>query len=98
MRRVVSYPLARVVPARDRAVYRELTALPAVKGVVLAYGVFDMWIIIGTDNIEELDHIVFNKIRRPRASSARRLSSVQRRKDSPAHWRYFVWISSCMDF
>tara|TARA_B100002003_G_scaffold120651_1_gene111314 strand:+ start:41 stop:286 length:246 start_codon:yes stop_codon:yes gene_type:complete len=64
VRRVVSYPLARVVPARDRAVYRELTALPAVKGVVLAYGVFDMLIIIGTDNIEELDHIVFNKIRK----------------------------------
>ena len=61
---VVSYPLARVVPARDRSVYRELTALPAVKGVVLAYGVFDMLIIIGTDNIEELDHIVFNKIRK----------------------------------
>lgn len=95
---VVSYTLARVVLARDRAVYRELTALPAVKGVVLAYGVFDMLIIIETDNIEELDHIVFNKIRRPRASSPRRPSSVQRRKDSPAHWRYFVWNSSCMDF
>ncbi len=61
---VVSYTLARVVLARDRAVYRELTALPAVKGVVLAYGVFDMLIIIETDNIEELDHIVFNKIRK----------------------------------
>ena len=64
MRTVVSYTLARVVPARDRAVYRELTALPAVKGVVLAYGVFDMLIIIETDNIEEMDHIVFNKIRK----------------------------------
>jgi DNA-binding Lrp family transcriptional regulator len=61
---VVSYTLARVVPAQDKAVYRELNALDVVKEVVLAYGVFDMMITIETDNIEELDHIVFNKIRK----------------------------------
>ncbi len=61
---IVSYTLARVVPAQDKAVYRELTALDVVKGVVLAYGVFDMMITIETDNIDELDHIVFNKIRK----------------------------------
>jgi len=61
---VISYTLARVVPAQDKAVYRELNALDVVKEVVLAYGVFDMMITIETDNIEELDHIVFNKIRK----------------------------------
>ncbi len=61
---IVSYTLARVVPAQDKAVYRELTALDAVKGVVLSYGVFDMMITIESDNIDELDHIVFNKIRK----------------------------------
>ena len=61
---IVSYTLARVVPAQDKAVYRELTALDVVKGVVLAYGVFDMMITIETENIDELDHIVFNKIRK----------------------------------
>jgi DNA-binding Lrp family transcriptional regulator len=61
---VVSYTLARVVPAQDKAVYRELNALDVVKEVVLAYGVFDMMITIETENIEELDHIVFNKIRK----------------------------------
>ena len=61
---VVSYTLARVVPAQDKAVYRELTALDAVKGVVMAYGIFDMMITIESENIDELDHIVFNKIRK----------------------------------
>lgn len=61
---IVSYTLARVVPAQDKAVYKELTALDAVKGVVLAYGVFDMMITIESENIDELDHIVFNKIRK----------------------------------
>ncbi len=61
---IVSYTLARVVPAQDKAVYRELTALDAVKGVVMAYGIFDMMITIESENIDELDHIVFNKIRK----------------------------------
>ena len=61
---VVSYTLARVVPAQDKAVYRELTALDAVKGVVMAYGIFDMMITIESENIDELDQIVFNKIRK----------------------------------
>ncbi len=61
---IVSYTLARVVPAQDKAVYRELTALDAVKGVVMAYGVFDMMITIESENIDELDQIVFNKIRK----------------------------------
>ena len=61
---VVSYTLARVVPAQDKSVYREVNALDVVKEVVLAYGVFDMMITIETENIDELDHIVFNKIRK----------------------------------
>jgi len=64
LRMVVSYTLARVVPAQDKAVYRELTALDAVKGVVMAYGIFDMMITIESENIDELDQIVFNKIRK----------------------------------
>jgi len=35
-----------------------------VKGAVLAYGVYDMMITIETADIEELDYIVFNKIRK----------------------------------
>ncbi len=61
---VVSYTLARVVPAQDKAVFRELNALDVVKEVVLAYGIFDVMITIETENIDELDHIVFNKIRK----------------------------------
>ena len=61
---IVSYTLARVVPAQDKAVYSELIALDAVKGVVVAYGIFDMMITIESENIDELDHIVFNKIRK----------------------------------
>ncbi len=61
---VVSYTLARVVPAQDKAVYRELNDLDVVKEVIMAYGVFDMMITIETENIDELDHIVFNKIRK----------------------------------
>ena len=61
---IVSYTLTRVVPTQDKAVYRKLTALDAVKGVVMAYGIFDMMITIESENIDELDHIVFNKIRK----------------------------------
>ncbi len=56
--------MARVFPAQDKVVYEELTALDVVKKVVLAYGVYDMMITIETDNIDELDDIVFNKIRK----------------------------------
>lgn len=64
MKMVVSYTLARVLPAQDKEVYKELIALDAVKEVVLAYGVYDMMITIETENIDELDDIVFNKIRK----------------------------------
>jgi DNA-binding Lrp family transcriptional regulator len=64
MRMVVSYTLARVLPAQDKDVYEQVLALKEVKGVVLAYGVYDMMLTIETENIEELDHIVFNEIRK----------------------------------
>jgi DNA-binding Lrp family transcriptional regulator len=38
--------------------------LDEVKGVVLSYGVYDMMITIETENIEELDNLVFNEIRK----------------------------------
>ena len=61
---IVSYTFAWVLPAQVLEVYRDLKALDVVKEVVLAYGVFDMMITIETENIDELDHIVFNKIRK----------------------------------
>jgi DNA-binding Lrp family transcriptional regulator len=64
MRMVVSYTLARVLPAQDKDVYEQVLALEEVKGVVLAYGVYDMMLTIETENIDELDHIVFNEIRK----------------------------------
>jgi DNA-binding Lrp family transcriptional regulator len=41
-----------------------VSALDEVKGVVLSYGVYDMMITIETENIEELDNLVFNEIRK----------------------------------
>jgi len=61
---VVSYTLARVQPTQDKEVYEQVLALEEVKDIVLAYGVYDMMITIETENIEELDYIVFNKIRK----------------------------------
>ena len=61
---VVSYTLARVIPTHDKDVYEQVSALDEVKGVVLSYGVYDMMITIETENIEELDYIVFNEIRK----------------------------------
>jgi DNA-binding Lrp family transcriptional regulator len=64
MRMVVSYTLARVIPTHDKDVYEQVSTLDEVKGVVLSYGVYDMMITIETENIEELDHLVFNVIRK----------------------------------
>jgi DNA-binding Lrp family transcriptional regulator len=64
MRMVVSYTLARVIPTHDKDVYEQVSALDEVKGVVLSYGVYDMMITIETENIEELDNLVFNEIRK----------------------------------
>lgn len=64
MKMVISYTLARVLPAQDKQVYKQVTALEGVKSAVLAYGVYDMMITIETADIEELDYIVFNKIRK----------------------------------
>jgi DNA-binding Lrp family transcriptional regulator len=64
MRMVVSYTLARVIPTHDKDVYEKVSVLDEVKGVVLSYGVYDMMITIETENIEELDNLVFNEIRK----------------------------------
>jgi DNA-binding Lrp family transcriptional regulator len=64
MKMVVSYTLARVLPAQDKEAYEQVLALEEVKDIVLAYGVYDLMITIETENIEELDYIVFNKIRK----------------------------------
>jgi DNA-binding Lrp family transcriptional regulator len=61
---IVSYTLARVLPAQDKEVHTQVTALEEVKRVVLTYGLYDMMITIETENIEELDYTVFNKIRK----------------------------------
>ena len=64
MKMVISYTLARILPSQDKEVYKQVMALEGVKGAVLAYGVYDMMITIETADIEELDYIVFNKIRK----------------------------------
>jgi len=63
---VISYTLARVLPAQDKKVHKQVTALGEVRGVVLTYGLYDMMITIEAENIEELDDIIFNKIRKIR--------------------------------
>ena len=64
MKMVVSYTQARVIPTHDKDVYEQVSALDEVKGVVLSYGLYDMMISIETENIEELDNLVFNEIRK----------------------------------
>jgi DNA-binding Lrp family transcriptional regulator len=68
MRMVVSYTLARVIPTHDKDVYEKVSVLDEVKGVVLSYGVYDMMITIETENIEELDNLVFNEIRKAKGN------------------------------
>jgi len=60
---VTSYTLARVEPAKDIMVYKEVKMLPEVKDVVTTYGEYDMIIKVEVDSLEALDSFVFHTLR-----------------------------------
>lgn len=60
---IKSYTLARVLPAKDKKVYRAVESYPEVKEVVLTYGEYDLIVKVEVNSLEELDHFVFNKLR-----------------------------------
>ena len=60
---ITSYTLARVLPAKDKEVYRKMKVFDEVKDVILTYGEYDVILKIESNSLEDLDHFVFNKLR-----------------------------------
>ena len=60
---ITSYTLARVLPAKDKEVYRKVKVFDEVKEVILTYGEYDLILKIESNSLEDLDHFVFNKLR-----------------------------------
>ncbi|KON31558.1 hypothetical protein AC482_00410 [miscellaneous Crenarchaeota group-15 archaeon DG-45] len=60
---ITSYTLTRVLPAKDKQVYEQVSGYPEVKEVVLTYGEYDLIVKVESSSLEELDHFIFNKLR-----------------------------------
>ena len=60
---ITSYTLARVLPAKDKEVYRKVKVFDEVKEVILTYGEYDLILKIESNSLEDLDHFVINKLR-----------------------------------
>ena len=60
---MISYTLARVLPAKDKEVYDKVKILPEVREVILTYGEYDLIIKVESNSLEDLDYFIFNKLR-----------------------------------
>lgn len=60
---ISSYTLVRVLPAKDKEVYRKVKTFSEVKEVILTYGEYDLIIRVELGTLENLDHFIFNKLR-----------------------------------
>ena len=60
---IISYTLARVLPAKDKEAYKNVKAFEEVKEVILTYGEYDLIIKVESNSLEDLDHFIFNKLR-----------------------------------
>jgi DNA-binding Lrp family transcriptional regulator len=60
---IISYTLARVLPAKDKDAYRKVKTFEEVKDVILTYGEYDLILKVESNSLEDLDHFIFNKLR-----------------------------------
>jgi DNA-binding Lrp family transcriptional regulator len=60
---ITSYTLARVLPSKDRDVFKKVKTFKEVKEVILTYGEYDLIISVESNSLEDLDHFIFNKLR-----------------------------------
>ncbi len=60
---ITSYTLARVLPAKDKDVYKKVKTFTEVKDVILTYGEYDLIMKVESNSIDDLDNFIFNKLR-----------------------------------
>ena len=60
---MISYTLARVLPAKDKEAYKKVKAFEEVKEIILTYGEYDLILKVESNSLEDLDHFIFNKLR-----------------------------------
>jgi DNA-binding Lrp family transcriptional regulator len=59
-----SYTLVRVQPSKDYDIYTKIEELNEVKEVITTYGEYDAIIKVEVNNLDELDDLVFKRLRR----------------------------------
>lgn len=60
---IISYTLVRILPIKDKEVYRNVKTFSEVKEVILTYGEYDLILKVESNSLEDLDRFIFNKLR-----------------------------------
>jgi DNA-binding Lrp family transcriptional regulator len=60
---IVSYTLMRILPVKDRDVYRAVKNFSEVKEIVRTFGEYDLVIRVESPSLDDLDNFIFNKLR-----------------------------------
>lgn len=60
---ITSYTLIRILPVKDKEVYKAVTGFSEVKEIVRTYGEYDLVIKVESQSLDNLDNFIFNKLR-----------------------------------
>ncbi len=60
---IVSYTLMRILPVKDKDVYKVVRGFSEVKDMVRTFGEYDLVIKVESQTLDNLDNFIFNKLR-----------------------------------
>ncbi|OGD60443.1 hypothetical protein A3K78_09190 [Candidatus Bathyarchaeota archaeon RBG_13_52_12] len=60
---MTSYTLIRILPVKDKEVYKAVRGFSEVKEIVRTYGEYDLVIKVESQTLDNLDNFIFNKLR-----------------------------------
>ena len=60
---ITSYTLIRILPVKDKEVYKAVRGFSEVKEIVRTYGEYDLVIKVESQTLDNLDNFIFNKLR-----------------------------------
>ncbi len=60
---ITSYTLIRVLPTKDKEVYKIVKNFSEVKEIIMTYGEYDLVIKVESSSLDVLDDFIFNKLR-----------------------------------
>jgi DNA-binding Lrp family transcriptional regulator len=61
---IQAYVLAKIEAGRDKEVLKKIKSVAGVRKASATYGIYDLFVDVTFESIEELDEFVFNKLRK----------------------------------